>query len=63
MQGFKNLENIKIPSKLDYNEINALSLEIKEKLTKVKPFNLGQASRISGITPVAITILMIYLKK
>jgi len=63
VQGFKNLENIKIPSKLDYNEINALSLEIKEKLTKVKPFNLGQASRISGITPVAITILMIYLKK
>lgn len=60
---FKNLERIKIPSDIDYNKIPGLSLEIKEKLSKFKPLNLGQASRVSGITPSAISILMIYLKK
>jgi len=60
---FKNLERIKIPSDIDYNKIPGLSLEIKEKLSKFKPLNLGQASRISGITPSAISILMVYLKK
>ena len=60
---FKNLERIKIPSDIDYNKIPGLSLEIKEKLSNFKPLNLGQASRISGITPSAISILMVYLKK
>ena len=60
---FKNLERIKIPSDIDYNKISGLSLEIKEKLSNFKPLNLGQASRISGITPSAISILMVYLKK
>ncbi|NLG12151.1 MAG: hypothetical protein GX554_03885, partial [Elusimicrobia bacterium] len=40
-----------------------LSLEIKEKLSSFKPINLGQASRISGITPAAISVLLVYLKK
>ena len=60
---FKNLEKIKIPFSLDLSRISGLSNEIKEKLNKFKPLSLGQASRISGITPVAISILMIYLKK
>ncbi|MFH1248300.1 MAG: tRNA uridine-5-carboxymethylaminomethyl(34) synthesis enzyme MnmG [Candidatus Omnitrophota bacterium] len=60
---FKNLEKIKLPIDLDYNRINSLSREIQEKLTKFKPLSLGQASRISGITPVAISILMVYLRK
>ncbi len=60
---FKNLEKIKIPENIDYNKIPSLSAEIKEKLSELRPLNLGQANRISGVTPVAITILMIYLKK
>ncbi|MGC8977034.1 MAG: tRNA uridine-5-carboxymethylaminomethyl(34) synthesis enzyme MnmG [Candidatus Ratteibacteria bacterium] len=63
IEEFKNLENIKIPPDFDYSKIPGLSLEIKEKLSKFKPLSLGQASRISGITPAAISILMIYLKK
>lgn len=60
---FKNLEKIKLPQDLDYAKIVSLSREIREKLNRFKPLNLGQASRISGITPVAISILMVYLKK
>jgi len=63
IKNFRNIEKIKIPSQFDYNKIPGLSLEIREKLTQFKPSNLGQASRISGITPSAITILMVYLKK
>jgi tRNA uridine 5-carboxymethylaminomethyl modification enzyme len=63
VERFKNLEKIKLPSDLDYVNIPSLSREIKEKLNKFKPLNLGQASRISGVTPVAISILMVYLKK
>ncbi|MCM8805088.1 MAG: tRNA uridine-5-carboxymethylaminomethyl(34) synthesis enzyme MnmG, partial [Candidatus Omnitrophica bacterium] len=63
IEEFKNLEKIKIPRDIDYSKIPGLSLEIKEKLSKFKPLNLGQASRISGITPAAISILMVYLKK
>jgi len=63
MREFKNLERIKIPSNIDYAGIPGLSLEIREKLSGVRPLTLGQASRISGITPAAISILIIYLKK
>jgi tRNA uridine 5-carboxymethylaminomethyl modification enzyme len=63
VERFKNLEKIKLPSDLDYVSIPSLSREIKEKLNKFRPLNLGQASRISGVTPVAISILMVYLKK
>ncbi|MCQ2285337.1 MAG: tRNA uridine-5-carboxymethylaminomethyl(34) synthesis enzyme MnmG [Bacteroidales bacterium] len=57
-----HLENIKLPDNIDYNNLPALSLEAREKLTKVKPNNLGQASRISGVSPSDITALMIYLR-
>jgi len=60
---FKNLEKIRLPAEIDYGDIPGLSQEIKEKLNKFKPINLGQASRISGLTPAAISILMVYLKK
>jgi tRNA uridine 5-carboxymethylaminomethyl modification enzyme len=60
---FKNLEKIKISPDLDYSNVPGLSFEIKEKLSKFKPLNLGQASRISGVTPVAISILIVYLKQ
>ncbi len=63
VEKFKNLEKIKIPVELDYSKIQSLSREIKEKLNKFKPINLGQASRISGVTPAAISMLMVYLRK
>jgi tRNA uridine 5-carboxymethylaminomethyl modification enzyme len=59
----KRLENIKIPSDTAYSDISGLSLEVVERLSKIIPFTLGQASRIPGITPAAITALMIHLKK
>jgi len=63
VRGFKNLEKIKLSPALNYKKIPSLSLEISEKLSRLKPLNLGQASRISGVTPAAITILMVYLRK
>ncbi len=63
VERFKKLEGVVIPPELDYNEIKGLSREVREKLLKIKPHTLGQTSRISGITPAAITILTIYLKK
>jgi tRNA uridine 5-carboxymethylaminomethyl modification enzyme len=63
VRDFKHLEKIRIPQNLDYQDIHGLSTEIREKLSQLKPVNLGQASRISGMTPAAITILMSYLKK
>lgn len=59
---FEDLEKIKIPEGFSYSDIPGLSNEIKEKLTAVRPGSLGQASRISGVTPSAITILMVKLK-
>ncbi len=59
---FKNLERIKIPGMLDFFEVHGLSNELKNKLTSVKPENLGQASRIDGITPAALSALMITIK-
>ncbi len=60
---FKKLENRKIPAKINYQEIVGLSNEVREKLCKIKPDSLGQASRISGVTPAAIAILMVHMKR
>ena len=57
------LEGIRLPAHMDFRAIPGLTAEVREKLEKVKPLSLGQASRISGITPAAISILLIYLKK
>lgn len=56
------LDNIKLPHDIDYFSFPSLSMEAREKLTKVNPQNLGQASRISGVNPSDIAALMIYLK-
>ncbi len=63
IEKFKHLEEIKLPEKLDYYKVVGLSNEVKEKLSKFRPLSLGQASRISGVTPAAITNLMIHLKR
>ena len=60
---FKNLENKKIPAGLNYNCIDHLRCEAKEKFSTFAPASLAQASRISGITPADITVLQIHLKK
>lgn len=57
-----NLDNIKISTDFDYSNFPSLSLEAREKLSRVKPDNLGQASRISGVSPSDIAALMIYLR-
>ena len=62
IEKFKDLEKIKIPVGYDYSAVHGLSNELKEKLSKIKPISLGQASRIEGITPAAISVLMINMK-
>ena len=57
------LEGIRLPANMDFKVIPGLTAEVKEKLAKIRPLSLGQASRISGVTPAAISILMIYLKR
>src|SRR5450830_1181090 len=56
-------ENLKLPLTLDYMEVSALSIEVRQKLNKHKPETLGQASRISGVTPAALLLLLVHLKK
>ena len=58
---FKNLENIIIPDDFDYNNIKSISNEGREKLNKIRPNTIGQASRISGVSNSDIEILMCYL--
>ncbi|MGN1057638.1 MAG: tRNA uridine-5-carboxymethylaminomethyl(34) synthesis enzyme MnmG, partial [Comamonas sp.] len=56
-------ETLKLPADLDYMQVSALSIEVRQKLQKHRPETLGQASRISGVTPAAVSLLMIHLKK
>ena len=56
-------ENLRLPDDLDYSQVTALSFEVRQKLSRHRPQTLGQASRISGITPAAISLLLIHLKK
>ena len=58
-----NFENMRLPEDLDYGQVAALSFEVRQKLNKHRPETLGQASRISGVTPAAISLLLIHLKK
>ncbi|MBN3039102.1 MAG: tRNA uridine-5-carboxymethylaminomethyl(34) synthesis enzyme MnmG [Candidatus Omnitrophica bacterium] len=63
VRNFKHLEKIKIPQELDYSKITALSREIREKLNKSRPLTLGQANRISGVTPAALMVLMVHVRR
>lgn len=60
---FKKLENKKISKEIDFMEIKGLSLEAQQKLTNIRPDNLGQASRISGVSPADISVLMVYIER
>ncbi|MBW8828917.1 MAG: tRNA uridine-5-carboxymethylaminomethyl(34) synthesis enzyme MnmG [Burkholderiales bacterium] len=58
-----HFENLRLPEDLDYSQVAALSFEVRQKLNKHRPETLGQASRISGVTPAAVSLLLIHLKK
>jgi tRNA uridine 5-carboxymethylaminomethyl modification enzyme len=60
---FRKMESMTIPDNLDYSNLSGLSNEVIEKLSNIKPLSLGQASRISGVTPAAISILQVHLRK
>jgi tRNA uridine 5-carboxymethylaminomethyl modification enzyme len=63
IERFKRLENQRIPEDMDFQSIIGLSTEVREKLSQLRPISIGQATRISGITPAAISILIVNLKK
>ncbi|MBD5088700.1 MAG: tRNA uridine-5-carboxymethylaminomethyl(34) synthesis enzyme MnmG [Clostridiales bacterium] len=62
VEHFKKLENKKIPESLDYNQVYSLRIEAKQKLQAIRPASVGQASRISGVSPADISVLLVYLE-
>ncbi|NLU36279.1 MAG: tRNA uridine-5-carboxymethylaminomethyl(34) synthesis enzyme MnmG [Clostridiales bacterium] len=63
VEQFKKMEKVKIPPDMDYSQVKGLKIESVQKLQKLQPENLGQASRISGVSPADISVLMVYLEK
>lgn len=62
VEQFKKLEKKRIPENLDYNSVKSLRIEAKQKLTEIRPSSIGQASRISGVSPADISVLLVYLE-
>lgn len=60
---FKKMENKRIPENINYNEIGSLRLEARQKLLDYRPISVGQASRISGVSPADISVLLVYLEQ
>ncbi len=63
VEKLKRMESVKLPDDMDYRTIHGLTTEVREKLSRVKPISLGQASRISGVTPAALMALQVHLKR
>ncbi len=63
VEGFKKLEKKLLPEEIDYEKIKGIRLEARQKLNKYKPYSIGQASRISGVSPADISVLLIYLEQ
>ena len=62
MEQFKKLEQKKIPENFDYDEVGSLRIEARQKLKMYKPYSIGQASRISGVSPADISVLLVYME-
>lgn len=62
VEGFKKLETKKLPEDLEYNEISGLRIEAKQKLNEYRPVSIGQASRIAGVSPADISVLLVYME-
>ena len=63
VESFKKMEKKLLPEDINYEEIKGLRLEARQKLNKIKPYSVGQASRISGVSPADISVLLIYLEQ
>ncbi len=63
VEGFKKMEKKLLPEDINYEEIKGLRLEARQKLNKIKPYSVGQASRISGVSPADISVLLIFLEQ
>jgi tRNA uridine 5-carboxymethylaminomethyl modification enzyme len=63
IRAFRRDESLRLPSDLDYSRIDGLSAEVRQKLARVCPQTLGQAARISGVTPAALTALLRYVRR
>ena len=61
VEQFKKLENKRIPEEIDYDEIQSLRIEARQKLKQIRPASIGQASRISGVSPADVSVLLVYL--
>ena len=59
----RDIETLKLPENIDYSKVKGLSAEVQQKLNQHKPETVGQASRISGVTPAAVALLMVHLKR
>ena len=63
VEHYKKLENKKIPEDFDYDEVPSLRIEARQKLKLYKPLSIGQASRISGVSPADISVLLVYMEQ
>ena len=63
VEHFKKIESKKIPENIDYDDIASLRIEARQKLSKLRPISIGQASRISGVSPADVSVLLVYLEQ
>ena len=63
VEQYKKMEKKMIPEDLNYDDVPSLRIEARQKLKKIRPENIGQASRISGVSPADISVLLVYLKQ
>ena len=63
VEQFKKLEERRLPENIDYEKIDGLRIEARQKLVKMRPSSIGQAGRISGVSPADISVLLVYLEQ
>ena len=63
VEGFKKLEKKLLPEDINYDDVKGIRIEARQKLNKIRPYSIGQASRISGVSPADISVLLVYLEQ